>query len=202
MATNKKDTKETAVKKETDPVVETVEKVENPNTEGTGEEQSAEDLQKGKLEAPVVVTPTAEQIELGRIAEVVRKAYEGKGTFSEDTPEEFEKTLIGKSDDEIIEAVKPYFIFTDGSQDNIEEDNDTPEDKNAGLDQAKVLVDAIKDVIVGEKTKYKSIADELMKAQDLKEIWRCPEKGYWFSRKDYAENYKRENECSLEHYKK
>lgn len=194
MATNKKDTKETAVKKET------VEKVENPNPEGTGE-----DLQKGKLEASVVVTPTAEQIELGRIAEVVRKAYEGKGTFSEDTPDEFEKTLIGKSDDEIIEAVKPYFNFTDGSQDDLEEKgNDQDKSLSKDINQAVAIVKGIAELAQKGKCDetLRIQAKRLMKAQDLKEIWRCPEKGYWFSRKDYAENYKRENECSLEHYKK
>lgn len=181
MATNKKNTKETAVKK------------------------LAEGLENGTIEVPVVVAPTAEQIELGRIAEVVRKAYEGKGTFSEDTPDEFEKTLIGKSDDEIIEAVKPYFNFIDGSQDDLEEKgSDQDKSLSKDINQAASIVKGIAELAQkGECNETLRIqAKRLMKAQDLKEIWRCPEKGYWFSRKDYAENYKRENECSLEHYKK
>lgn len=190
IATDNKNNKETAVKPGKDPVVEKPEKVEA----APGDGKPAEGLQSEAVEVPVVVTPTAEQIELDRIAGIVRSAYEGKGTFSEDMPDEFGKTLIGKSEEEIIEAVKLYFIFTDGSQDDIDQD-----DQDQDIAQAVNIVKGIVGLTL--KSEFKEKADELMKAQSLKEIWRCPVKGYWFSRKDYAENYKHENECSLEHYK-
>ncbi|MDH6309401.1 rubrerythrin [Dysgonomonas sp. PFB1-18] len=200
MATDNKSNKETTVKPGKDPVEKKPEKVEV--TPGDG--KPAEGSQSGAIEVPVVVEPTAEQkAEMIRITEVLRIAYEGKGSFKDDMDEkEMFELLAGKTDEEIVELVKPYFIFADGSEDNIDSDDETPEDKNQELDQAKNLVDAIKEVTGGDKAKFKEKADELMKAQSLKEIWRCPVKGYWFSRKDYAENYKRENECSLEHYKK
>jgi hypothetical protein len=201
MATDKKADK-AVVKKETDPAVKKTEIVEDPNPKGTGDDKPAEGLQNGVPGSTVIVDATKDNEELDRIAGIVRSAYEGKGTFSEDMPTGFEETLIGKSEQEIIEAVKPYFIVADGSQNDTDPGDETPEDKNQELDQAKKMVDAIKEVAGGDKSKFKSKADELMKDQGLKEIWRCPNKGHWFSRKDYAENYKRENECSLEHYKK
>lgn len=200
MATDNKNNKETTVKTGKAPVVAKTEKVEVVPGDG----EPAEGSQSGAITAPVVVEPTAEQkVEMLRITEVLRIAYEGKGSFKDDMDEkEMFELLAGKTDEEIVELVKPYFIFADSSLDDTDPDNETPEDKNQELDQAKSLVDAIKEVAGGDNAKFKGKADELMKAQSLKEIWRCPVKGYWFSRKDYAENYKRENECSLEHYKK
>jgi hypothetical protein len=46
------------------------------------------------------------------------------------------------------------------------------------------------------------MAAKLMEEQNLKEIWRCPVSGYWFSRTDYAENYSKEHQQRLEHYQK
>lgn len=173
--------------------------------------QELEALQNGAITTPVVVEPTAEQkAELLRITEVLRIAYEGKGSFKDDMDEkEMFELLAGKTDEEIVELVKPYFIFTDGSQDNPEEKDKTSQGDE--LDQAKGLVDTIKEIAGSDKPEVKEgdcketiriQAKKLMRDQNLKEIWRCPVKDYWFSRKDYAENYKRKNECSLEHYKK
>ncbi|WP_165027090.1 hypothetical protein [Dysgonomonas sp. ZJ279] len=58
------------------------------------------------------------------------------------------------------------------------------------------------DESLSKEIDLKAQAKEHMEAQSLKEIWRCPNTGYWFSRKDYAEDYERKNKCSLEHYKK
>lgn len=204
MATDNKNNKEIPVKQGKDPVEKNTEKVDATSGDG----KPTEGLQNGVPGSTVIVDATKDNEELDRIAGIVRSAYEGKGTFSENMPTGFEETLIGKSEQEIIEAVKSYFIFTDGSLDDIDPDDEDPEDKNQ--EQAKSLGDDITqaaNIVKGiaglvAKSEFKSKADELMKAQDLKEIWRCPNKGYWFSRKDYAENYKRENECSLEHYKK
>ncbi|MFT4223307.1 hypothetical protein [Dysgonomonas sp.] len=187
MATDNKNNKETAVKPGKDSVETKPEKVEATSGDG----KLAEGLQNRVPESTVVVDATKDNEELDRIAGIVRSAYEGKGTFLE-MSSGFGETLIGKSKEEIIEAVKPYFIFTDGSLDDIDPDDD--------ITQAANIVKGIAGLAT--KNEFKSKADELMKAQGLKEIWRCPNKGYWFSRKDYAENYKRENKCSLEHYKK
>lgn len=44
-------------------------------------------------------------------------------------------------------------------------------------------------------------AKKIMKEQNAKEIWRCPETGYWFTRKDYANDQSKKTGKSLEHYK-
>ena len=193
MATDNKSNKETTVKPGKDPVEKKPEKVEV--TPGDG--KPAEGSQSGAIEVPVVVEPTAEQkAEMIRITEVLRIAYEGKGSFKDDMDEkEMFELLAGKTDEEIVELVKPYFIFADGSEGDIDQD-----DQDQDIAQAANIVKGIAGLAL--KSEFKEKADELMKVQSLKEIWRCPVKGYWFSRKDYAENYKRENECSLEHYKK
>lgn len=66
--------------------------------------------------------------------------------------------------------------------------------------QAAGIVGAIVGLI--QNNGHDAKAKELMQAQNLNEIWRCPNSGYFFSRKDYAEDYERKNKCSLEHYKK
>ena len=59
------------------------------------------------------------------------------------------------------------------------------------------LLDGSKPVTVG----YSDEAKKLMKQQNVKEIWRCSVTGYWFSRKDYADDQKKRTGASPEHYK-
>ena len=51
-----------------------------------------------------------------------------------------------------------------------------------------------------DKTDFAQEAASLMKANNLKAIWRCPKTGHWFTREDYAKSYESENETTLEHY--
>ncbi|HEY5509379.1 MAG TPA: hypothetical protein VIK29_11945, partial [Paludibacter sp.] len=60
--------------------------------------------------------------------------------------------------------------------------------------------------VVTKKTKsvetdFKAEAEKLMIAQNLKEIWRCPLTGYWFSRKDHADAQAQKMGKSSEPYK-
>lgn len=48
---------------------------------------------------------------------------------------------------------------------------------------------------------YEDEAEDLMAKQYLKEIWRCPVTGYWFSSKIYAEDHQKKTGKELEHYK-
>lgn len=48
---------------------------------------------------------------------------------------------------------------------------------------------------------YEDEAEDLMDQQNIKEIWRCPVTGYWFSKKVYAEEQEKKTGRSLEHYK-
>lgn len=208
MSTDKKNDKETPIKpvdtsKGANP--EQSEKKEEQTDKGkpvdTGAKsaQELEALQNGNLTAPVVVTPTAEQkAEMNRISEVLRIAYEGKGSFKDelDDKEMFE-LLAGKTDEEIVELVKPYFIFADASQ---------TDNSNKGIQkditQATKIVEGIAALGTSEElAKANAKAKELMEKQNVKEIWHCPKTGYWFSREDYAKEHERKNKCSVQHYK-
>lgn len=50
------------------------------------------------------------------------------------------------------------------------------------------------------ETDYRIQATRLMKDFDVKEIWRCPETGYWFTKEEYANEQKKTTGTSLEHY--
>lgn len=208
MATDKKNDKETPIKpvdtsKGANP--EQSEKKEEQTDKGkpvNNEAKSAQELealQNGNLTDPVVVTPTDEQkAEMLRISEVFRIAYEGKGSFNDelDDKEMFE-LLAGKTDEEIVELVKPYFIFADASQ------TDNP-DKGLQKDvaQAANIVKGIAALGTSEElTETNTKAKELMDTQNIKEIWHCPKTDYWFSREDYAKEHERKNKCSVQHYK-
>ena len=198
MATDKKVDAKDVVKPTAeikDPVIEDKKVEVDPRKEATppADNKPAEGSENGAIEVAVVVDPAKEKAELKRIDDVVRKAYEGKGSFSDNVPDGFGLTLIGKSDEEIIEAVKPYFNFADGSQ----KENANVQDD---IKNAAGIVEAIAGL--SQSNEYKAQALKHMEAQNLKEIWRCPDTGYWFTRKDYAEEYERKNKCSLEYYKK
>jgi hypothetical protein len=47
--------------------------------------------------------------------------------------------------------------------------------------------------------KVKTEACRIMKANDVKEVWRCPKKGYWFTRKDYAEAHGKKMDVVMKH---
>jgi rubrerythrin len=43
-------------------------------------------------------------------------------------------------------------------------------------------------------------AKELMQKQNVKEIWRCPKTGYWFTRKEYAKANECKEKTIADHY--
>ncbi|NDW10453.1 hypothetical protein [Dysgonomonas sp. 520] len=47
---------------------------------------------------------------------------------------------------------------------------------------------------------HEDTALEMMEKNDLKEIWRCPETGYWFSKAQYAEENAQKQGVKPEHY--
>ena len=208
MATNKKNDKETPIKpvdtskganpEQSEKKEEQTDKGKPTDTEAKSA-QELEALQNGNLAAPVVVTPTDEQkAEMLRISEVLRIAYEGKGSFNDELGDkEMFELVVGKTDEEIVELVKPYFIFADASQTG----ND---DKGLQSDvtQAAKIVEGITALGTSEElTKANAKAKELMVTQNIKEIWHCPKTDYWFSREDYAKEHERRNKCSVQHYK-
>lgn len=208
MATDKKTDKETPIKpadtakgasaEQSDKKVEQTDKTK-PTEAGSKSVQELEALQNGSLTAPVVVEPTAEQkAEMLRISEVVRIAYEGKGSFNDEMNEkEMFELLTGKTDEEIVELVKPYFIFTDASQ-----TDNTAKGLQNDIAQAANIVKGIAALGTKEElTKANAKAKELMDTQNIKEIWHCPKTGYWFSREDYAKEHERKNKCNVQHYK-
>jgi hypothetical protein len=56
----------------------------------------------------------------------------------------------------------------------------------------------------GESTDNSREAEALkcMEQYELKEIWRCPKKGYWFSNGERANEYAKANGIVLQHFKK
>lgn len=69
------------------------------------------------------------------------------------------------------------------------------DDSDEGLGEEDKLADH------PEWDDYEDEAEDLMAKQYLKEIWRCPVTGYWFSSKIYAEDHQKKTGKDLEHYK-
>ena len=208
MATDKKNDKETPIKpvdtskganpEQSEKKEEQTDKSKQADT-GAKSAQELEALQNGNLTTPVVVELTAEQkAEMLRISEVLRIAYEGKGSFNDELGDkEMFELLAGKTDEEIVELVKPYFVFTDTSQ-----TDNTDKSLQSDITQAAKIVEGIATLgAKGELAKATNKAKELMKTQNVKEIWHCPKTDYWFSREDYAKEHERKNKCIVQHYK-
>ena len=49
-------------------------------------------------------------------------------------------------------------------------------------------------------TEFTAEAEAIMKKQEVKEIWRCPVLGYWFTKKEFADDNAKKVKKSAEHY--
>lgn len=56
------------------------------------------------------------------------------------------------------------------------------------------------DVAKSDVVDFSAEAEGLMKAQYIKEIWRCPVKGYWFTKSDLASDHGKKVGKKPEHY--
>ena len=56
------------------------------------------------------------------------------------------------------------------------------------------------DVAKPDVVDFSAEAEKLMKAQYIKEIWRCPVKGYWFTKSDLASDHGKKVGKKPEHY--
>lgn len=45
------------------------------------------------------------------LQKIIESLYKGKGSFSDDVPEELFTELLGKEEDEVKEALDPYFVY-------------------------------------------------------------------------------------------
>lgn len=80
----------------------------------------------------------------------------------------------------------------------LQETKDTNPEKNADPEVSPEKTEADQP----EETKnYDSEAKELMDKNHIKQIWRCPITGYWFTSDVYAEEQKKRTGKSLEFYK-
>jgi hypothetical protein len=90
------------------------------------------------------------------------------------------------------------------------ETNPSGDGGEAGADETKPDGDgdetAPKEVVVdvsvedsGEKEsgRLKAEARRIMQGRNAKRVWRCPKKGYWFTKKDAAEQHAREQNVTL-----
>jgi len=53
---------------------------------------------------------------------------------------------------------------------------------------------------VAHDATHEAKAAELRTTYGVKAVYRCPKKGYWFTRKDYAEKHAKEMDVELEVY--
>lgn len=81
------------------------------------------------------------------------------------------------------------------NESNAPTDTAVEDDSDEGLGEEDKLADH------SEWDDYEDEAEDLMAKQYLKEIWRCPVTGYWFSSKIYAEDHQKKTGKDLEHYK-
>ena len=81
--------------------------------------------------------------------------------------------------------------------------NVVPEEGQLGQDGTSgtpVVEVTGKDEVEPVSDKVKVDARLIMKANNVKEVWRCPKKGYWFTRKDYADAHARKMEVVMRHF--
>lgn len=85
------------------------------------------------------------------------------------------------------------------------EETKTVEDLPAGKIEGEGVVEAEptketdkEDLPAGE---FKTEAEKIMRQQDVNEIWRCPVLGYWFTKKEFADDNAKKVKKSAEHYK-
>lgn len=72
----------------------------------------------------------------------------------------------------------------------------TTKEVEAANAQGKTTEDVAKPDVVD----FSAEAEELMRAQYIKEIWRCPVKGYWFTKFDLASEHGKKVDKKPEHY--
>jgi len=109
-----------------------------------------------------------------------------------------------------IEVVKPEASVVDvvgQSSETVETSTTTDEVKvtdteispaNTADEELKTVTDLPEEKV---DLNFQTEAETLMASQNVKEIWRCPVKGYWFTKAENALDHSKKVDKSPEHYK-
>ena len=73
------------------------------------------------------------------------------------------------------------------------EKSDDPDPETIVLD-----VETADTVIGGISSSVRAEAQRLLRANNIKKIWRCPKKGYWFTREDYANGHAKKTDVIMQ----
>lgn len=90
---------------------------------------------------------------------------------------------------------------TETTEKTAPEKQETETTEKVNDDVLKKVVEIIAEGVQGMKSELQSEAEKLMKQHDVKEIWRCPETNYWFTKKENAAENAGKVEKEPEHYK-
>ena len=104
-----------------------------------------------------------------------------------------EKTKVETVDVEAVEAMQE--VISPESVGVGETDGTSVETQEAVVVSVEA-VDETPDTVLDTVRKE---ARRIMKANNVKEIWCCPKKGYWFTRKDYADVHAKKMDVVMKH---
>lgn len=136
--------------------------------------------QKEKVEVAATATETTQEVVTAKVPETTTETTETVVT-EVDAPETTTETT--ETVETVVEVPETTTETTETVVTVVEAPETTTED-NAKPD----VVD------------FSAEAEKLMKAQYIKEIWRCPVKGYWFTKSDLASDHGKKVGKKPEHY--
>ena len=108
-----------------------------------------------------------------------------------DTSKVVEKT--GTVESTVIDASK---VTTGTLVESVKVENNANLEDNTSTKETVIVSMEIEETL---SEKQRKEANRIMKANDVKEVWLCPKKGYWFTRKDYAENHGKKVDVVMRH---
>jgi hypothetical protein len=155
-------------------------------------QQDTQDIENGALKIEnggVVETPTQNEAqpvksdEAGQSGEV-KNSDEGKAGAVETNPGGGDEAGTNKANSNGGDETDPK-----GDSDETNASEAKPDGEGDEMPAEVVVGVIVEDSDKKESGKLKSEARRIMQGQNAKRVWRCPKTGYWFTKKDLAEQH-------------